>query len=454
MCLDADWDDIDLDGLPNLSDPDADGDGLLNVDDEDDDNDGILDVDEVTTDPLFANTDCDACSDLQEQVCGSDATDPDDSCGGVCLQMPDDPSATVVVVYETQVQMGDVVFILDETGSMQGTLDDVKDSFGDIADQAAALIPDLTFGVISFDDYNFGTMGGGADKPFHPRQQQTTDLADVQSILDSLYAGGGWDWPESTIEALYQAATGAGYDQDCDGQFDAQDDVRPFVAWAGDAFGGAVAGTFDPSVPGTGTLGGNGYRGGAVPIFVYSTDATVRNATSTGQGPGGCPFDATTWHLADALSDVNAKAIGVAAATSQPLSAMADIAITTDSWIDLDGDGSPGGDEWMVYSSTSYNIVDQVLTAVEEFTLAVTYDLTMVTDDPDNVIVSHDPVAYYNVPALNTIEFELTLQPTPLEASTLFSDTVYVVPTQILGDGEVVLWEGDLSFLIPGAVAP
>ena len=101
-----------------------------------------------------------------------------------------------------------------------GTLDDVKNSFGDIADEAAELIPDLTFGVISFDDYNFGTMGAGADKPYHPRQQQTTDLALVQTALDGLYAGGGWDWPESTVEALYQAATGAGYDQNCNGTCD------------------------------------------------------------------------------------------------------------------------------------------------------------------------------------------------------------------------------------------
>jgi hypothetical protein len=129
---------------------------------------------------------------------------------------------------------------------------------------------------------------------------------------------------------------------------------------------------------------------------------------------------------------------------------MANIAIATDSWIDLNGNGSPDGNEWMVYSSGSYNIVDQVLEAVSEFTIAVTYDLEMSTDDPANVIVSVNPIAYYNVPAQGIVEFELTLQPTPLEASTIFSDTVYVVPTQILGDGEIVLWEGDLTFLIPG----
>ena len=45
----------------------------------------------------------------------------------------------MVVTYETQVQLGDVHFILDTTGSMQGTLDNVKDNFADVAAEAALL---------------------------------------------------------------------------------------------------------------------------------------------------------------------------------------------------------------------------------------------------------------------------------------------------------------------------
>ena len=447
VCTDPTWGDIDGDGLLNDADPDTDGDGEENPLDEDDDNDGLLDFDELTTDPLFANTDCDSCSDLQELLCGSDPTDPFSVCDGVCLQIPEGLSSEVTVSYDTQVQQGDVLFLLDETGSMQGTLDDVKNSFGQIASEAALLIPDLSFGVASFDDYNFGTMGNGNDRPYHPGQQQTTDLGAVQSALDGLYASGGWDWPESTIEALYQAATGAGYDQDCDGAFDTGTDVRPFVANVTDAFGGTVQGTYDSGTPGGGDLGGNGFREGAVPIFVYATDATIRNPAG-GEGPGGCPFDAATPHLIDALGSINGRTIGIAAATGDPVSVMQDIAFATDSWLDYDGNGSPSSNEWMVWNSTSYTVVDQVLEGIEDFVSAITYDLTMETDDPDGVIVAVDPTVYNDVPALNTVEFTLTLQPTPAEAATIFSDRVYVVPTTLYGDGEVVLWQGDLSFLI------
>ena len=257
-----------------------------------------------------------------------------------------------------------------------------------------------------------------------------------------------WDWPESTVEALYQVATGIGYDQNCNGLFDPADDVAPFIASSTDAFGGTVPGTYDPTVPGTGSLGGNGFRDGAVPILIYTTDATLRNGQTVNEGPGGCPFDATTWHLPDALSAISAKAIGVAAGTSQPLGAMLDIAMATDSWLDLNDDGTTDSNEWMVYSSSSYNVVDQVVDSISEFTQNVTYDLEMETDDPAGVIVSIDPVAYYDIPAFNTVTFTVTLQPTPLTASTIFSDTVFIVPTTLLGDGEVILWQGDLSFLI------
>ena len=455
-------DDYDGDGIPNdeESDGDSDGDGIPDWADPDSDNDGIPDGDEIDTDPTNPDTDGDGWTDLQEQICGSDPLDPDSTCDGFNGEIPGGVESEVVVTYDTQVQMGDIHFILDETGSMQGTLDSVKDNFGSVAGEAFSLIPDLTFGVSSYDDYNFGNMGAGSDKPFHPRQQQTTDIAAAQSALNSLYAGGGWDWPESTIEALYQAATGFGYDQDCDNNFDGEDDVAPFQSFVGDAFGGSVAGRYDPGVPGTGSLGGNGYREGAVPILVYATDATVRNAFPPyGQGPNGSSaipgcIDANTAMLNAAMNSINAKAIGITARTNDAYTAMTEVAQFTDSWLDLDGDGSPDSNEWMVWSSTSYDIVDQVITGIEEFTANVTYDMTMEYTDDDAYVVTVDPPSYTNVPALNTVEFTLTLSPSPTELETMFSDTVYVVPTILYGDSEVILAAWDLVFVVTAPDAP
>ena len=42
------------------------------------------------------------------------------------------------------------------------------------------------------------------------------------------------------MEALYQALSGAGYDMNCDGVYDAETDVLPFIASAADPFGGTA----------------------------------------------------------------------------------------------------------------------------------------------------------------------------------------------------------------------
>ena len=153
-------------------------------------------------------------------------------------------------------------------------------------------------------------------------------------------------------------------------------------------------------------------------------------------------------NVASNLADINAKTIGVTARTQDALGAMTSIATATDSYLDLNGNDAPDTGEYMVYSSGSYDIVDKVVQGIEEFTANVTYDMNMEANDPDEAIVTVDPIAYYNIPALNTVSFTLTLEPTPAAAASMFSDTVYVVPTTLYGDGSVVLAEWDLIFVI------
>ncbi len=484
---DEGWDDIDGDGIPNFEDPDSDGDSIPDGDDNDSDGDGIPDEDEQgdsdgdgaddfldpdsdndgipdedDPDPTSDDTDGDGWTDLQEVECGSDPEDPDDECDGFNGQMTWGVNE-IVVTYDTQIQMADIMFILDETCSMTGTLDDVAGNLETAAGQMASLIPDLTYGVASFDDYNYTPagmdpgygFGSAPDLPFHPRQQQTSDVGAAQAALASLTADGGDDWTEATVEALYQAATGFGYDQDCDGNYDPDTDVRPYQTGAVDAFGGGTTGWGNPGAGGAGTNGGNGFRDGAVPILVYSTDATVRNSFPPfGEGPkgnappAGCAMDAASPMLEAAMNDINAKAIGIAAGTSDAVPAMEAIAQFTDSWIDFDGSGSPSAGEYMVYQSDSYEIVDLVVEAVEEFTVNVTYDMNLEAEAPDGSLVYVDPPAYYDIPALNTVTFTLTLEPTPAELATIFSDTVFTVPTTLYGDGDVILAEWDLIFVV------
>lgn len=465
-------DDIDGDGISNEDEGtgDSDGDGIPDANDTDSDNDGVSDEEEIEngTDPTANDSDGDGWTDLQEDACGSDPNDPDDFCVATNGIVVNGYQVNVIeVTFDTAIQMGDIVFVLDETGSMQPTLSDVADNFIDVAGELDAFIPDLTYGVASFDDYNYTPpgvspgygFGSGDDLPFKRHQQQTTNLSAAQSALAGLVAGGGDDWTESSIEALYQAATGAGYDMNCDGIFDPGTDVQPFIADPMDAFGGNVIGTYNAGVPGTGSLGGNAYRPGAVPILVYTTDALVRNAFPPyDEGPKGsipptgCFPDANAPMLSQALSDINAKAIGVASETGTgnpgPTPAMEMVAQFTDSWLDMNGNGSPDSNEWMVYSSTSASIVDQVVQGVEEFTANVTYDLSIVSNPPEGTTVTANPPVYYDVPALNTVSFTLTLNPDAGTGPTMFSDSIYIVPTTLYGDGTVILAQWDLVFVV------
>ena len=453
-------DDFDGDGLTNEEEGegDSDGDGIDDFADNDSDNDGIPDEEEAADpdlDPYNNDSDGDGWTDLQEQVCGSDPSDPDDECDGYNVpQVPAFEISEVVLTFDTQIQLGDVMFLIDETCSMTPTIDDVKNNFMSAAGDIAALIPDLTYGVASFDDYNFGEMGSGSDKPFHPRQQQTSDVSLAQAALSGLTADGGDDITESSVEALYQAALGWGYDQDCDGSYDGDTDVLPFQTQPVDAFGGSTGGWSNPSTPGTGTLGGNGFRTGAVPILVYATDAPMRNSFAPfsqgpkGGGVPGCNLDAAAPMLTNALADINAKAIGVAVGGPAAVPGMQMVAVATGSWVDLDGDGNDDPDEYMVYQSDDYDIVDKVVDGIAEFTANVTYDMTMEAIDPSGALVNIDPPMYANIPALNTVSFTLTLEPTPDTMASMFSDTVFQVPVTLYGDGSVVLAQWDVSFVV------
>ena len=113
-------------------------------------------------------------------------------------------------------------------------------------------IPDLAFGVAEFQDYAMDPFGYWwfNDKPFTLNQQITTSTGLVQQALNGLtpiFHDGG-DFPESSMEALYQALTGVGFDMDGDNQLDASvgtasnTDVPPFISNASDVFGGTAAG--------------------------------------------------------------------------------------------------------------------------------------------------------------------------------------------------------------------
>jgi hypothetical protein len=335
--------DFDLDGVPNSQDDDSDGDGLLDsveagdtdlctvprdgdadswADslDLDADNDGLSDQQETTetgTSATNPDSDGDGFTDLAERAAG---TDPNDARSQI---PPDDffvvlpyggPEQVRQLQFNTDIEIADVFLLVDTTGSMTDTINDVASSLGTvIVPGIRDTIPNTWIGVGRFEDFPVGGYGSTGthwtgtvpglpadDVPFLLHsivRDPAVQMAEITQAVEYLRTTGiGGDEPESHVEAMYQTATGEG--------------IAPWVppqhCEAGPDFG----------VP----VGYPCFRPGALPIVVIISDSWFHN------GPGGTlSYDATyvpgahTFDAAAAaLNAIGARVIGAASA---PMSA-------------------------------------------------------------------------------------------------------------------------------------
>lgn len=267
--------DTDGDSIPDYLDSDSDNDGL--TDGEEDANcSGALDTGE--SDPLNGDTDGDGVSDLVEHAAGTDPTEPSDNPTAhgnffflVPYQEPPTPDRDALD-FSTKITVADVVFSMDTTGSMGIPIANMKSNVASIATKLASPvdgIANVALGVVDFRDFQ-GGGGYPGDWPFLLRHRVMTvrspaGLASIQSAVNLYqavnYAGG--DLPESGWEALYQIATGAGTTV-------AGANVAPFDPAS------APPATI-PAGEDVGTIGGVGFRAGALPIVVHITDAPTKN---------------------------------------------------------------------------------------------------------------------------------------------------------------------------------
>jgi hypothetical protein len=444
--------DSDNDGIPDSVEgtADSDGDGFPDRIETDSDGDGIDDADEVAngTDPTNDDTDGDGFTDLAETLSGHDPNDPTDFITGYYAELSPRASTTLTVPFTTEINQADVLFVLDTTGSMALMLNSVANNFSQVVSQIG--IADVAFGVATFDDYADGTFGSpGTDHPFHLLQQITTDTAAVQSALTGIPLHDGMDSPESSMEALYQAASGAGYDFDCDGSYDASTDIPPFIAGPADAFGGAAAGVNNPSTVGGGALGGVGFRAGSVPIIAYGTDAEMRDPDDGYPAPAACSNPAGSSDVAAAVNAISGKLIGVKASLIPfpfplpPIDQMQALAAATGSQADLDGNGTL---DPLVFDGTGATTVSNILAGIAGLTGGGIFDLTLEVDDaPYNFVTSITPAVHNNVPIGTPVSFDVELYPDVPVGS---SDQVFVFDMSVIGDGITVLATWQLVILV------
>lgn len=432
---------------------DTDGDGLFDFADTDSDNDGLSDYDEANiygTDPYNYDSDGDGFNDGAEVAVGADPNDGGSVIEGIYVEVPERTDVEEVFEFELSIQLGDIAFLLDTTCSMGGTLDAMKDEYAAIVDSLASTIPEANYAVATFDDYNYGSMGSGSDRPFILQRQMTSDVSAVQSTLSSIGLHNGVDWPESSTEAIYQAISGSGYDQNCNGSYDSGADVRPFISSTSDPFSGGGGQHYDSTVVGTGSGGGVGFRDYALPVIVYATDAEMRDASSYAT-PGGCPFDANGTGTAAAAIDGGVYLIGIGVGSSAPTGQMNALADMTASFADTDGDGA--ADDRLVFgwSGSSATFRNTIVNAIEDLVDSVEFDFVEleIEGDDNGFVVGVDPERYSvsGSVAGDIIDFTLIFRGTVAATG---SDQLHQLTLNVLGNGTMLLDSLDIFVLVPG----
>lgn len=383
------------------------GDGRADFADADSDNDGLGDGEEIETgtDPCNVDSDGDGIGDLPEAAYAR-VNCPDGSTGTGCgcatspgCTIPEEHFYVVLpfggepverdLDFGTTIRVADIFFVTDTTGSMSGTLNNVKTTVGragtGLIDRIGESIPDAWFGGGQHDDFPFSPYGGGADEPFilaigmtPPTLPGGTDGSGREAVaaaFNAIELHGGADGPESQTEALYQIVTGLG------------------GAWAGPG-GTYTMRNYAGDCLDTG-WGAPCFRDAALPIIVHFSDICAH------EGPPGesayCdPYTGITPDPADwgtmmaALNRRGAKYVGVNTTSSScvgvvggsgssPCFFMKRTAEDSGS-VDLDGNA-------LVYDlpngSSDTVFVDTIVGAIETIATRVPLDVDTATrDDP------------------------------------------------------------------------
>jgi hypothetical protein len=445
------------DGAPR----DTDGDGIPDFQDTDADGDSISDYDELNstnTDPFDADSDGDGFSDGGELAAGTDPLDSGSVVDGIYVEVPERTNIEELFTFTLQVQLGDIAFLIDTTGSMGGTANAMASEFSSIVTSLATTIPDAQYGVGTYDDYAYGSFGysSSGDKPFIMRQQITDNVTQVNNVLNTqvaLHYGG--DGPESGMEALYQGASGVGYDQNCDRAYDPSTDVQPFLSSTADPFGGAAGSAYSSSWTGGGASGGFGFRDYALPVIVYATDYDLRDPDAGYPTPGGCPNDAGQSDVVAALGALNGYAVGihVNAYTTTPYNQMLALAAASGSYADTDADGAADDPLVFQWSGSNATFRTTIIGAIEDLVSSIRFGRVALDIEGDEwgFVTGVSPEFFTDIdPSGGTQELDFTLNFRGVVAATT-EDQLYRLTLNVIGDGSILLDTLDIIVLVPGS---
>ncbi len=440
---------------------DTDGDGAYDFADTDSDGDSLSDADEIgvwNTDPYDPDTDGDRYSDGGEVAAGTDPLDAGSVVDGVYVEVPERTNIEELFNFTLEIQLGDVAFLIDTTGSMGSTANAMASEFTGIVSSLSTTIPDAEYGVGTYDDYACCGYGysSSSDKPFYMRQQITDSVTQVNNVLNTqvqLHFGG--DGPESSMEAIYQGASGEGYDMDCNRSYNSTTDVLPFLSSSSDPFGGSGGQHYSSSYTGGGLNGGFGFRDYALPVIVFATDYDLRDPDNGYPGPGGCPQDAGQNDVVAALSDLGGYVIGIQANnyTSTPYNQMVQLANASGSYADTDGDGAADDPLAFIWTGSSATFRTTITGAIEDLVSSIRFNKVSLDVEGDEwgFVTGIDPEFVTDIDtAGGSQEIEFVLEFRGVVAATT-EDQLFRLTLNVIGDDTVLLDTKDIIVLVPGS---
>lgn len=424
--------------------------------------DAPINITNEITNEVTVESDCcgceDDCNDCDDDPCGDDDPCADDDTGepggdtgepGEMVSFEEFDRATL----ELEVNQVDVAFLIDTTGSMSGTANAMADEFNDIVDELDFSIPSAAYGYATYRDHPHGSFASPGDRPFVLAQQITMDTIPVQDELDATVTGGGGDTAESGIEAIYQALTGSGYDQNGNGTFDSDADVMPFSLASDAVFAGSAGEAQNTTVVGGGTIGGMGFRDGSLPVIVYATDAPLRDPDAGMPTPPDATFAAGSTDVTNEAATLGARLIGVATQET-PLAQMEDLAVSTNSLYDGAGDGTADDPLVFLWTGSSADFRSTVVDAIEGMLDNVTFATVtaQVQGNTYGFTTSISPASYANVTVGSTaatLDFDVSIAGS-VPASTI--DQSFPLTLEIYGDGTTLLGTQDITVTVPASL--
>jgi hypothetical protein len=209
----------------------------------------------------------------------------------------------------------DVYFLVDLSSSFSDDLPVFKAQAPDLISSLRASNPNSRFGLGKFEDYPINPFGDAAsgDKAYQQLVDLTLDTDLVLNTISGLFTRSGWDYPESQLVALFQAATGAGQDL------------------SGVGFPGA-------SIP-PGQQAN--FRDGATKLFLLWTDASFHHP----RDPGDIPYPGPSFEeTCDAILALDPPLVLGISSGGGGVSDLEEIAAATNALapaggVDCDGDG-------------------------------------------------------------------------------------------------------------------